>query len=159
MKKVSIATTRIALAATLLLNLFISPGCEEDDEVTEDHDYSMSGNASSSQEVPTNASAATGSLSGNYNDVTNILTYTVTWSGLSGTLNAAHFHGPALPGVNAGVVIGFTITNNAATGNLTGTATLTEPQEVDMLAGKWYVNLHTAANPGGEIRGQVIATK
>jgi len=65
---------------------------------------------------------------------------------------AGHFHGPAMPGVNAGVVLPFK-------GNLVspvvGTATLTPEQVTVLEDGKWYVNLHTAAHPGGEIRGQL----
>ena len=160
MKNVLNRKAPIIITAAFLLSICVSPGCKKDDAPPAvDHDYTLGGNASSAQEVPTNTSTATGSITGTYNDETNILNYSITWTGLTGTANAAHFHGPALPGVSAGVIIPFTITNNAATGNLSGTATLTEAQEVDMLAGKWYYNVHTTANPGGEIRGQLIATK
>ena len=63
----------------------------------------------------------------------------------------AHFHGPAEAGKNAPVMIPF---KDAASG-AEGSATLTDAQAADLMAGKLYINVHTAANPGGEIRGQV----
>jgi hypothetical protein len=102
--------------------------------------------------VPTNSSTATGSLDGTYDKVTRELRWKLNYSGLTGPATAAHIHGPAMPGQNAGVVIPFP---TPATG-AEGSATLTEPQAADLLDGKWYVNVHTAANPGGEIRGQLM---
>ena len=73
----------------------------------------------------------------------------------------AHFHGPAMPGQNAGVVVAINAPINAPlntplTSPISGSATLTPSQVEEIMAGKWYVNLHTAANPNGEVRGQVI---
>lgn len=114
----------------------------------------MSARLSSSSEVPTNNSAGTGMLEANFNKQTNVLTWTVTYSGLTDSVKAAHFHGPAMAGTNAGVVLGFS-------GNLFSpikeSATLTAAQAADLMAGKWYVNLHTEAHPQGEIRGQIAA--
>jgi CHRD domain len=114
----------------------------------------MTARLSSSNEVPTNNSAGTGLLEASFNKQTNVLTWTVTYSGLTDSVKAAHFHGPAMPGTNAGVVLGFS-------GNLFSpikeTATLTPAQASDLMAGKWYVNLHTEAHPQGEIRGQIAA--
>ena len=67
-------------------------------------------------------------------------------------LTAAHFHGPAEAGKNAGVAVPIP---NAASSPVKGEATLTDAQAADLLGGKYYINIHTAANPGGEIRGQV----
>ena len=80
------------------------------------------------------------------------LTWTVTFTGLKGPATAAHFHGPAEAGKNAGVAVAIP---NAASSPAEGSATLTDAQAADLTAGKYYVNIHTAANPGGEIRGQV----
>ena len=73
-------------------------------------------------------------------------------AGLSGPATAAHFHGPAETGKNAGVAVAIP---NATSSPVEGSATLTDAQAADLIAGKYYVNIHTAANPGGEIRGQV----
>jgi hypothetical protein len=91
-----------------------------------------------------------------YDSVTNELTWDVTFSNLSGAAIAAHFHGPANPGMDAGIQV--TITD--LTSPSQGMATISEAQEADLLAGLYYVNYHTSACPGGEIRGQVnIAPK
>lgn len=84
-----------------------------------------------------------------------MLNYNVSWSNLSGPATLGHFHGPAPAGQNATVVVPFTLTNNGNGGTASGSATLTDAQETDFLAGKWYANIHTAANGAGEIRGQV----
>ena len=103
-------------------------------------------------EVPPNASAATGTADIDYDPASKKLSWKVTYSGLSGPATAAHFHGPAEAGKNAGVAVAIP---NAASSPVEGSATLTDAQAADLLAGKLYVNIHTAANPGGEIRGQV----
>lgn len=120
--------------------------------------YKLSANASGANESPANASTATGTLTGTYNKSTNKLTYTIAWTGLAATSSALHFHGPALPGTNANPVITLTISTPGTTGGATGEATLTEDQEADLLAGKWYWNVHNSTFPGGEVRGQVAAT-
>jgi hypothetical protein len=103
-------------------------------------------------EVPPNASTATGSADIDFDPATKKLTWKLTYSGLSGPATAAHFHGPAEVGKNASVAVPIT---NAGSSPVEGGATLTDAQAADMMAGKCYVNVHTAANPGGEIRGQV----
>jgi hypothetical protein len=87
---------------------------------------------------------------------TNVLTWTVTYAGLTGPVKAGHFHGPAAAGANAGVALGF---SGSVESPIKGSATLTAAQLADLMAGMWYVNLHTAANPGGEVRGQVMPSK
>ena len=93
--------------------------------------------------------AATASL----DTATKSLTWTVEYSGLSGPATAAHIHGPADPGANAGIVVPFT--GNLAS-PIKGSATLTDAQIAQLEAGKWYVNIHTEANKGGEICGQLV---
>ena len=75
------------------------------------------------------------------------------YSGLSGPVTGAHIHGPAASGANAGIVIPFT---GDLASPIKGSATLTDAQIADLEAGKYYVNLHSAANKSGEIRGQLI---
>ena len=111
----------------------------------------ISAKLSSANEVPANSSAGTGMLDASFNKDTSVLTWTVSYSGMTGPVTAGHFHGPAMAGTNAGVALGF---SGSMDSPIKGSATLTAAQAADLLAGKWYVNLHTAANKGGEIRGQ-----
>jgi hypothetical protein len=104
-------------------------------------------------EVPPNASAGTGTADIDYDPASKKLSWKVTYSGLTGAATAAHFHGPAEAGKNAGVAVPIA---NPNTSPVEGSATLTDAQAADLVAGKYYVNIHTAANPGGEIRGQVM---
>lgn len=103
-------------------------------------------------EVPPNASAGTGTAELDYDPASKKLSWKLTYSGLSGPATMAHFHGPAEAGKNAGVAVAIP---NATSSPVEGSATLTDAQAADLVAGKYYINIHTAANPGGEIRGQV----
>ena len=108
---------------------------------------------SGANEVPVNASPGSGTLEASLDKQTRVLSWTVNYSGLTGPVKAGHFHGPALAGTNAGVALGFT---GSVDSPVKGSATLTAAQINELMSGKWYVNLHTAANPGGELRGQVM---
>jgi hypothetical protein len=107
-------------------------------------------------EVPPKTGPGKGQAQVTLDTATKQLSYAVTYDGLSGPATAAHFHGPADKGANAGVVVPFPA---PVASPYHGTATLTDAQIADLEAGKWYVNVHTAANPGGEIRGQVVRAK
>lgn len=107
---------------------------------------------SGASEVPAVVTGAAGTVEARLDPNTNLLTWKITYSGLSGPATGAHFHGPAMAGQNAGVVVPI---GAPLASPINGTATLTPSQAADLTAGKWYVNLHTAANPGGEVRGQV----
>jgi hypothetical protein len=109
---------------------------------------------SGKSEVPPNTTSGYGDLLATLDTGTKSLAYTLTYGGLSGPAGAAHFHGPAAAGANAGVALA--IGGKGPTSPVTGTATLTDAQMADLEAGKWYANVHTAANPGGEIRGQIM---
>ena len=104
------------------------------------------------QEVPPVTTGGSGSADLRYNPSTQMLSWSVTHSGLSGPVTAAHIHGPAPAGQNAGVAIPFT---NVGSPTITGEAKLTPQQLAQLVGGQMYVNLHTAANPNGEIRGQI----
>jgi len=106
-------------------------------------------------EVPPNASPATGDGTFTLNPATKELTWDVKYSGLSGPAAAAHIHGPAAPGANAGVVLPLDAPK-APAGEIKGSKALTDAQIADLQAGKYYVNIHTEANKGGEIRGQLM---
>lgn len=103
-------------------------------------------------EVPPVTASGTGSVDAAYNKDTMQLRWKVTYSGLTGAATAGHFHGPAPAGTNAGVALGWP---NPIANGMDGSAKLTAAQAADLLAGRWYANIHTAANPGGELRGQM----
>ncbi len=112
---------------------------------------------SGSRENP--VTSATGRGLGNLSLVGNQLTLNVTYAGLSGSATAAHIHGPAVPGQNAGVLVDLSPFNGGAfgsQGSLSGSVTLTPAQMSAMIDGQTYINFHTALFPGGEIRGQIV---
>ena len=109
-------------------------------------------------EVPPTQSKGTGSVRATLDTASKSLTWTGSYSGLSGPATGAHFHGPVS-------YVGMTSEQNApiqvgARGSLAspfkGSTTITDAQAKDLMDGRWYFNLHTRANPDGEIRGQVV---
>jgi CHRD domain len=98
-------------------------------------------------------SSGKGAATATLDTATKTLTWDVEYSGLSGSATAAHIHGPADPGKDAGVVVPFT---GSLASPIKGSATLTDAQITQLESGKWYVNIHTAAKRGGEIRGQLV---
>ena len=113
----------------------------------------MTAQLSASSVVPPTTSTATGEVDAYLDEKTNKLSWTIKYSGLTGEATAAHFHGPAAVGANAGPAL--PIVGSLAS-PIKGEAVITNEQKTDLLASKWYLNVHTAANPDGEIRGQVI---
>jgi len=111
----------------------------------------MKVNLDAASQVPANTSPGKGTADVGFDSTTKMLTWKVTYSGLTGPATMAHFHGPAEAGKNGPVAVPL---KDAASG-AEGSATLTDAQATDLMAGKYYINIHTAANPGGEIRGQV----
>jgi hypothetical protein len=107
-----------------------------------------------SSEVPPRVSRGHGMLNATFDTTTSSLQWTITYEGLSGPATAAHFHGPAPVGQNASIAV--PIDKTALANPIKGSATLTEQQVTDLMAGQWYFNIHTAQNPMGEIRGQVL---
>ena len=108
-------------------------------------------NMSGKTEVPPNTTAGSGTVTATYDSDSKKLTWKGNYSGLTGPATAAHFHGPAAAGKNAGVMIPIA----PATSPLEGSATLNDAQAKALMDGEMYVNVHTAANKGGEIRGQL----
>lgn len=109
---------------------------------------------SPSKEVPPAKSNGTGEVTATYDTASKKLSWKGTYSGLTGPATMAHFHGPASPGKNAGMAVPI-FAGAAAKTPFTGSVTLTDTQAKQLLAGKWYVNVHTAANQAGELRGQL----
>ena len=151
MEKKTFYLTGLAILSLMLVTVFTS--CEKDDD--DNNMYSISATMNGASEVPAVTTTGTGTVSGTYDANTNLLTYSANWNSLSGAATMAHFHGPASTTATAPPIVTWTLSGNTAT----GTATLTDAQETDLLNGMWYANVHTAANSGGEIRGQVVATQ
>jgi hypothetical protein len=99
------------------------------------------------------SSEGTGNLTATYDTETRKLSWKGNVSRLTGDVIAAHFHGPAEPGQNAGVLIPAA---GVKAGDFAGSATLTNDQAKVVTAEKTYFMVHTPANPGGEVRGQVV---
>ena len=117
----------------------------------------FTGTYSGANEVPANSSTATGTITGTYDSTTNTISFTINFSGLSSNVTAAHFHGPAFPGRNAPVAYAHTgFPTGVTSGTFTGTQVITDAEEKDLLAGKWYSNIHTTNFPGGEIRALIF---
>jgi hypothetical protein len=109
------------------------------------------GTLSGGAEVPPVTGSGSGTASVNLDTATKQITYNVTYTGLSGPAAAAHIHCGAAAGANSGVAVPFA----KADSPITGSATLTDAQMADLQGGKCYVNVHTAANKGGELRAQL----
>ena len=117
---------------------------------------SLKADLKGSEEVPPTNSKATGSLTATYDSNSKMLSWKGNVSGLSGDPTAAHFHGPAEAGKNAGVLVP---APGVKVGDFEGSAAITDRQAKIILDGKSYFNIHTAANPNGEARGQVVQAK
>lgn len=96
-------------------------------------------------------STATGSGTLTYDDASNLLAWDISFSGLSSEETVSHFHGPAAPGLNAPPVIGLPLGSPKS-----GSATLSDTEEADLLGELWYVNVHSVNFDAGEIRGQLL---
>jgi hypothetical protein len=116
-----------------------------------------------SNEVNPNDSKGTGTFTATYDTDSKKLTWKGKYSGLSGPARMAHFHGPIEPNWQQpqpfGDVADVTVIIPEFTSPFEGSATLTDAQAAELLAGKWYVNIHTDAYPAGEVRGQVLRGK
>ena len=109
------------------------------------------------KEVPPSQSAGMGTVEGVVNMASRELRWNIKCSGLTGPVTAMHFHGPASDAQNAGVVV--PMQGGCDGQGTTGSVVVDQNGLADLLAGKWYVNVHTQRFPNGEIRGQVAVTK
>jgi hypothetical protein len=106
----------------------------------------------SGAETPPNDSKGSGSLTATFDPASKKLDWMANYSGLTGPAMAAHFHGPAPAGKAAGIEVPLA---GSLESPIKGSAILTDAQAKDLMDGMMYFNLHTAANKGGEIRGQM----
>jgi CHRD domain len=105
-------------------------------------------------EVPPVQSTGTGAAAVNADPATKEVSWRVEYSGLSGPAMAAHIHCGAPAGQNSGVAVSLGSAADLKS-PITGTGQMTDAQLADLAAGKCYINIHTAAHKGGEIRGQL----
>ena len=139
---------RTALAAAVAAVMTAGCGEMRPSEKIDIYEASLAG----AQEVPANGSSGRGAAEVQLNHNTNKVTWKVTYSGVTAP-TMGHIHGPAGMGANAGVVIPFT--GSITSQPLQGEAVVTAAQAADLMAGLWYVNIHSTQFPGGEIRGQL----
>lgn len=139
------------LSALFVATSIFFASCKKEEAIPQVFETFTNVNANSSQEVPTNTSSATSTSTLKYEKNSNVLTYTINYTGLTPT--AMHFHKGVI-GTSGAVQIEV---KAPYTSGMTGTLTLTDAQETDLLAGLWYLNIHSATYAGGEIRGQVVA--
>jgi hypothetical protein len=138
---------KFALAAAAALAFTLSAAFAPADAETVKYKADLAGPG----EVPPNDSKGTGTIEASLDAETKTLTWSGSYSGLTGPELAAHFHGPAKAGVNAPVLVPV----EAKASPFSGSATLTDEQAKDFADGLVYFNIHTAAHKGGEIRGQL----
>lgn len=134
--------------AVLFVGLTLA-SCKKDEVASSD--VAFMAMLSGSEEVPAVTTSASGMFDGVYNKDTKILTYTITYSGITPT--AWHIH-KAAKGVTGGVIFNFGTTFTSPFKS--ATVALTAEQEADLMAGNYYVNMHSAKSPSGEIRGQLL---
>ncbi|WP_420997216.1 CHRD domain-containing protein [Cupriavidus sp. 30B13] len=111
------------------------------------------------QQVPPVQTPGSGSADLTYDPATRVVTWTVSFSGLSSAPTMAHFHGPAVTGKNAGVQVWLAEKGAALSSPVKGQATLSPAEAKEFVSGEMYINVHTKDHPAGEIRGQVLPPK
>jgi len=160
MKKKSITRIFTAMAVVFIF-LFSFSACKKDkDEEPVDLKKKTTITLSGAQEVPANTSTGTGTGQITFDPTTKIITYSFTWQLGSSTATTTnmHFHGAedGSDTKSSAVVIGITGFTTASSGSMSGeTRALTDAEVNQLLAGKWYLNVHSSTIPGGELRGNI----
>ncbi len=143
---------KLSTAAIILSGALLFGACSKKSDPAPDPNINFAGTLSGSNENPSNASAASGSVTVTFNNDTKILTATASFSGMTPT--AAHIHNAAA-GTNGPVVFGLGAAPFTSPVKYTSAA-LTTQQEADLKANNYYVNIHSSTFPGGEIRAQIV---
>ena len=148
----------VRVIVTLLVFSCAVISCNE--ELADNKPYTLSGDASGSQVVPSVAATGSGTLSGTYNPRSRVLTYSSSWSGLTGPPSSGGFYNGASGTAGPAVGDPFAIAGGLyTTGSANGAMVLSDEQVTQLISGNWYYTYKTVANPGGEVRGQVSVTR
>jgi hypothetical protein len=146
-------------ASLLLATIFLFSNCSKEEAgLSGTLTYSLSGNASASQATPPNNSNGSGTFSGTYDASTRIMTYTTTWTNLTGAPVAGGLFAGATGQTGATFAAWSMGSGLGVSGSFSSSTVLNADQEANLLAGKTYYILSTAANASGEIRGQITAS-
>ena len=149
--------TVFAICAVLL---FTFSGCKKDDDEVVDNMRRVTVTLSGAQETPAVTSTGTGTAKIVFDPMLKTINYNITWTLGSSTATTTnmHFHG-AEDGTDlksSVVALGITGFPTGNTGTVTGTTVpLTDVQVAQLLAGKWYLNIHSSTTPSGELRGNI----
>ena len=149
-------------ALLLSLPLFILISCSDDtEEVERENIYYGTITMTGAQETPPVTTTATGTIEVNYNRLTKTLSYSIAFSGLTDSATMAHIHGLGETGVLAPFVQTFANFPRRKAGSYSGSLLIdgTKITETDLLANRYYINIHSKTYSGGEIRGQLILSK
>ena len=148
----------ILAAAFLILSTILITSCKSTKEVEQDNIYYGTITMTGAQETPAVNTTATGTIEANYNRLTKTLSYAITFSGLSDSAVAAHIHGLGEVGVLAPVMQTFNSFPRRKDGSYSGSLFIDGVKftEADLIARRYYVNIHSKTYSGGEIRGQLI---
>lgn len=158
--KQSIGSKALVMFTFLIASSLLVTSCTKSDiGITADITYNLSGNANGSQATPANNSNGSGNMSGTYRTQTKVMTYTSTWSNLSGAPVTGGLFIGAIGQVGTSITTWTLGTNLSASGSVSVTTTLNAEQEAQLLAGKCYYLLSTSAYASGEVRGQITASK
>ena len=145
----------------LCLSIIFITSCKSTEDVEQENIYYGTITMSGAQETPPVTTSATGTINANYNRLTKTLSYSLTFSGLSDSAVAAHIHGLGEPGVMAGVLQTFSPFPRRKEGSYSGTLLIDGVKftEEYLLAGRYYINIHSKTYGNGEIRGQLVLAK
>ena len=163
---------KLTAFTVMLFSFMLSlSSCEKEAEKKKTTDFSRTGIVlSGAQETPATTSAGIGNMDVFYTRNTHTLTYSVTWSGLTGAVTGMHIHGLDPVGyshpsnivqfiiASSGAIATPNATLYGASGKFSGSLYVDEVlvKEQNLLNGLYYMNIHTTANPNGEIRGQIV---